>query len=190
MSFEYRQSTDGGSNWGAWTAISGSDETTTEVTVTGLTNDIEYTFQVRAVGGVASQNVTVTPKAPAVDALQFESEGPYGSGDSIEVSVYLTGTVAVTGTPQLALDIGGVTRQANYTSHTTSEVEGKILTLVNFSYTVVAADSDSDGVSIASDALSLNGGTITGIGTTAAILTIPADKVITDDSSHTVDGSS
>ena len=51
---EYRQSTDGGTNYGSWVSISDSGYGKlydTGYTVTGLTNETEHTFQVRAVNG-------------------------------------------------------------------------------------------------------------------------------------------
>lgn len=66
--YQYRQSTDGGTNWSAWTDISGSGATTTSHTVGSLTNNQAYTFQVRAVidqgntPGTASASVTATPR--------------------------------------------------------------------------------------------------------------------------------
>ncbi len=56
-----------GSSWGD---IPGSDADTTSYTVTGLTNDSPYRFQVRAVNsggnGASSNAVTATPAAPVV----------------------------------------------------------------------------------------------------------------------------
>lgn len=66
--YQYRQSTDGGSTWSPdWTNITGSDENTTSHTVTSLTNDTAHTFEVRAVnatGNGASGSVTATPTLP------------------------------------------------------------------------------------------------------------------------------
>ncbi len=63
--YEYRQSKDDGTNWQPdWTAIKGSDSQTTGHTVDGLTNDTQYTFEVRAVNAVgtgAARAVTATP---------------------------------------------------------------------------------------------------------------------------------
>ena len=65
---EYEYSTDGGS----FSVISGSDDTTTSYTVTGLANGTQYTFAVRAVNntddGVES-TVTATPLWPAPTGL-------------------------------------------------------------------------------------------------------------------------
>ena len=47
--YQYRVRADGGSNWVPdWTDIPSSGASTTSYTVTGLTNDTEYTFEVRA----------------------------------------------------------------------------------------------------------------------------------------------
>ena len=89
-------------------------------------------------------------------------------GQQIEFTTIFTRKVTVTGTPQVALGIGSVTRQANYVSGTGTN------TLL-FRYTVVAGDSDSDGITVARTALTLNGGSINDArgGTTAAGLVLP-----------------
>ena len=46
--YQYRQAT-GGTGWSAWTGVPGSTISTTSFTKTGLTNDIEYRFKLRAV---------------------------------------------------------------------------------------------------------------------------------------------
>ena len=65
---EYRQSTDTGTMWAAWTAIpnsAGNEAHATRYTVSGLTNGTSYTFQVRAVNAVGpggpSGNADATP---------------------------------------------------------------------------------------------------------------------------------
>ena len=63
--YEYRQSKDGGTTWKPdWTVIADSDEETTGHTVDGLTNDTQYTFEVRAVNNIGKGAVlqaTATP---------------------------------------------------------------------------------------------------------------------------------
>ena len=63
--YQYRQSTDGGDNWGSWTDITDSDDSTTEHTVESLTNGDTYTFQVRAENsegkGAESSQASATP---------------------------------------------------------------------------------------------------------------------------------
>ena len=66
--YQYRQSADSGSNWSPdWTNIAKSDASTTSHTVANLTNDLEYTFEVRAVnatGAGAAVSVSATPVLP------------------------------------------------------------------------------------------------------------------------------
>ena len=60
--------------------------------------------------------------------------------------------VAVTGSPQMTLNVGGEDRTAGYGSVTGAAV--------TFSYQVAVGESDTDGVSIDANSLSLSGGTI------------------------------
>ena len=88
----------------------------------------------------------------------------YARGETIEVGVVFNRTVAVTGTPQVALTIGARTRHAAYS--------GSWGEYADFSYVVQEDDRDEDGISIPANALDLNGGTITAAdGTTDADLT-------------------
>ena len=92
------------------------------------------------VTGVA---VTSTPNALST----------YGAGETISFTATFNGPVTVTGTPQFAFSLGGVTKQAALASGSDSAE-------LVFSYTVVAGDNDADGISWAADTLALNGGTI------------------------------
>ncbi|MYD64245.1 MAG: fibronectin type III domain-containing protein, partial [Gemmatimonadetes bacterium] len=66
--YQYRQSTDSGSNWSPdWTNITGSDKNTTSHTVENLSNGTKYTFEMRAVnasGNGAAVSVSATPALP------------------------------------------------------------------------------------------------------------------------------
>ena len=78
------------------------------------------------------------------------------AGDVLSVTVTLSEatTVATTGgTPQLALSIGGTTVQAAYASGSGSAA-------LVFNYTVLAGQTDANGISVAANGLSLNGGTL------------------------------
>ena len=132
---------------------------------TGVTAGATYVYQVAAVvnGGEASRSMRVSvdvpipdPTAPTVDELEITSdagsESTYAIGDEIEVTVTFSEDVFVTGTPQLTLRVGDQDRTADYDSVTDAEVL--------FRYRVVTGDVDTNGVSIAADSLSLNGGTI------------------------------
>ena len=92
-------------------------------------------------------------------------------GEAIEVTVTFNKAVDVSGTPQLTLGIGSATQRASYASGTGTA------SLV-FRYTVVSGDADTDGLSIAADALSLNSGTIdVAGGTTDALLGLGASAI-------------
>ena len=134
-----------------------------------------------AVADAAGQTV----EAPAVTGVSLfstpASGGTYQRGDTIEARVDFDRPVAVTGTPQVNLTIGGQTRAAAY-SHSAGALS------LFFEYRVQAADGDTDGVSIAADAIRLNGGGIDAAadGTTDADLSHAA---VSANSGHKVDGS-
>ena len=99
----------------------------------------------------ATVTVTVQPRARISD-IEFSNIGPYTVGDEIEVTVTFTEVVVVSGTPRLPMMVGNAIRTA-----TTGDSGTPVLV---FSYTVIADDRDDDGVSVAMNALELNGGTI------------------------------
>ena len=104
---------------------------------------------------VDDANDTLTA-APSILRLEVTSDpGPdrlYAAGDVIEVSVRFDKTVAVTGSPQIELTVGGGTRQATY-----RDSAGEV---VRFTYTVTTADGGIGRVSIAANSLTPNSGTI------------------------------
>ncbi len=105
----------------------------------------------------------------------------YRLGEQIRVAVTFSDAVTVTGTPQLGLTVGAATRQATYDA---TRSKGTLLT---FTYTVQATDADADGISIAANALTLNGGTISlASDTTAAAL---GHAALATDDTRKVDGS-
>jgi hypothetical protein len=81
--------------------------------------------------------------APAIAAVSI----PFTVNLSEAVTVDTTG-----GTPRIAVDVGGITRYATYTS-------GSGTNTLIFTYTMVSGDVDLDGVTLSSP-IQLNGGTI------------------------------
>ena len=118
----------------------------------------------------ATERVEVAvEKAATITALAVTSEpvdggDAYHAGETIEVSVTFSKPVTVRGTPLLALTVGTGTREARYAGATSGA------TLV-FRYGVDSADRDSDGISVAANALALDGGTITDSAATDAAIT-------------------
>ena len=127
--------------------------------------------------------IPTPPPAPTVSTVAVTSSpatgNTYERGENIEVTVTFSAAVDVTGTPRLALTVGGNTRQASHN-------RGSGAAAQVFRYTVVQTDSDSDGISIGANALSLNSGTINvANGSTAATLTHSA---VSAQSGHRVNG--
>ncbi|MBB4369391.1 hypothetical protein GGD63_002179 [Bradyrhizobium sp. cir1] len=126
----------------------------------------------------------VDTAAPAVSSEAITSatgaqNSTLNAGDVVSVTVSFNESVTVTGTPQLALNIGGTPVQAGYTS-------GSGTTQLVFTYTIQAGQNDANGISLDANALSLNGGTITDAAGNAAVLTAAA---VADNASFIVDTS-
>ncbi len=139
-----------------------------------------------ASGGAAPASLSAQTAPTVTDVLVGSSPlgatGTYGRPQQIRVGVQFSENVDVTGTPQLALTIGSATRQADY-------VLGTGTRLLTFGYTVVAADSDTDGISIGASALTLNGGTIKRAGSTTNATLSLGSHAISNVSNHKVNGS-
>ncbi len=116
-----------------------------------------FTDTYHAVGPLSYAGPTLTLNSAGAD-------NKYVTGDHIEVTAAFGYNVDVTGTPSIGLAIGSNTRSATYNS-------GSGGGNLKFRYTVVAADLDTDGVSIAANALALNSGTIQDSGDTDAVIT-------------------
>ena len=106
----------------------------------------------------------------------------YTVGESIGVAILFSEEVTVSGSPRLALEIGGDTRYARWDEERT---RGPI---VAFRYEVMPEDGDDDGLSIRPDALSTEDGSIhnhSGIEVDPDL----GDHAIADDDVHLVLGS-
>ena len=110
-----------------------------DITTTTLTNATTYAFNAKitdVAGNVsaasANYNVSIDTAAPTVSSLALSATGAQGgtlnAGDVITVTANMSEAATVTGTPQMALVIGGNTVQANYASGTGSNA-------LTFSYT-------------------------------------------------------
>ena len=133
-----------------------------------------------AVADNASYKVDTAAPAVSSEAITSASgaqNSTLNTGDVVSVTVSFSESVTVTGTPQLALNIGGTPVQANYAS-------GSGSTQLVFTYTILAGQNDANGISLDANALSLNGGTITDGAGNAAVLTAAA---VADNASYKVD---
>ncbi|WP_461327569.1 Ig-like domain-containing protein [Bradyrhizobium huanghuaihaiense] len=118
-----------------------------------------------------------TVSGEAITSATGAQNSTLNAGDVVSVTVSFSESVTVTGTPQLALNIGGTPVQASYAS-------GSGSTQLVFTYTIQAGQNDANGISIDTNALSLNGGTITDAAGNVAVLTAAA---VTDNASYKVD---
>src|SRR5258707_9477943 len=75
------------------------------------------------------------------------------AGDVVSVTVTMSEATTVTGTPHLALNIGGTTVQADYAS-------GSGTTALVFTYTILASQTAANGITVAANSLTLNSGTL------------------------------
>ena len=104
-----------------------------------------------------------------VAAIDVPSNGIYAAGQALDFTVHFNSAVTVdrsSGTPRIALNIGGNTVYADYAS-------GSGTADLVFHYTVQAGDVDTDGIAVGS-AIDLNGGTILStVGSSPVALILP-----------------
>ncbi|MDC6171428.1 hypothetical protein, partial [Paucibacter sp. XJ19-41] len=149
-----------------------------------------YSFTVLATdaaGNTSEQAVTlaindVDDTAPTVSSVAISSatgalNSRLNAGDVVSVTVTMSEATTVTGTPQVALNVGGSTVQASY-------VSGSGGTALLFQYTVQGGDTDANGISIGANALQLNGGTLRDAASNNATLTHGA---VANNASYLVD---
>ena len=184
-------------SWDTEDDVSQSTVTGTTHTITGLTGGVEYAVRVIATNtagdgpasaeaagtpaGATSQQQTGDSTSPTVSSIAITSDPGsdevYAIGDAIQITVTFSADVTVTGKPQLELDIGGNAKPAEYQSTNASSTV--------FSYTVTEGDSDTDGIAVAENKLTLNGGSIKDADDSAANL---AHSALPAQTSHKVDG--
>ena len=119
-------------------------------------------------GGICTAGETLLSEVPASHVIRADTTPPTVSkievtsdpgtdrtyaavDDEIRVTVTFSETVEVTGMPQVRLELGGGQRTATFEG-------GSGTAALVFGYTVVAGESDTDGVGV--EANSLSGGTI------------------------------
>ncbi|MCB1738055.1 MAG: DUF4347 domain-containing protein, partial [Gammaproteobacteria bacterium] len=129
------------------------------------------------IGLVAADSAGPTVSGIAISSDSGGQNNTLNAGDTLYVTVTMDEATNVTGTPQLALNIGGSTVQADYASGTGT-------TNLVFSYTIQAGQTDIDGISVDIDSLSLNGGTLRDAALNDATLTHAA---VGDNASYLVD---
>ena len=129
------------------------------------------TINVDSVPDVTQVAVTSTPTSGTTPKK-------YGAGEKIRITATFDEDVTVTGSPVVNVEVGSNSRPAAYVSGTGTAA-------LVFEYTVVAGDSDTDGIEIAANALGLNSGTIKDSDSHDADITHTA---LATQSDHQVDG--
>lgn len=147
------------------------DETALAISETPTTPQVVAPYTLTATDADGDRDTLVirlavlAANAPTVTAVTVDPY-PHG-GDTFPVDfaivplVTFSSPVVVSGSPRLALTIGTQTRQAEYLMAYNNGVL--------FRYRVQAADGDADGLSIAANALTLNGGSIRAGGVDASL---------------------
>jgi hypothetical protein len=99
-----------------------------------------------------TSRIKIDNTVPTVSLVAAPSNATYYLNMPMLFTVTMSKATLVTGTPRLVLDVGGVTKYANY-------VSGSGSTSLIFLYTVASGDIDLNGIQI-STPVDLNGGTL------------------------------
>lgn len=141
---------------------------------------------------VAFVNVGRLETIPAVSGVEVasrpESGGTYGAGEVIEVQVHFTRPVSVTGSPELALEIGDRSRLAAWHPAGSIRSCGEAYASLAFRYAVESSDADLDGIGIPTGGLRVGSGAIRGAAGAAAALDL-GRHAVSSAAGHGVDGS-
>jgi uncharacterized repeat protein (TIGR02059 family) len=163
------------SGWSGATTfrLTSPNATTPSATLTGLSSGV-YDFRVwsRATNNSSatavslnSQNVDAT--APTISSISVTStpgsDSIYGAGETITVTLGWSETVTVSGAPRIPIQ--------GLTSKFLAYSGGSGTTSLTFTYVVTSGDVDRDGISISSNTLALNSGSISDAALNSASLT-------------------
>ena len=193
----------------SWTTVAVAADAVAD-TISGLGGGDHYDVQVRVViqwtdsgtyyGDWSDPPVTADTPYIVADGVQVTSTrqsavDTYGLDNIIEFTVTFSEAVAVTGDPEFEFCLGAATEACTVgnalrtATHDSSKSGGKD---VVFTYTVVSADADDDGISALADAVKLDADvgaadSITGT-TTDAVTADLSHAALAADSGHKVDG--
>lgn len=143
----------GGSGGGTYTGAGGG--------TAGANGGSSGTTGISTVTGSTVVSTYVPPTT--VTAVTVPSDGTYHDGQALDFTVTFTGSVNVTGTPEIAITLPtGGTVEAVYAG-------GSGTSTLDFSYTIVAGEQAPSGITVG--ALSLNGGTIKDSSSNSAVTT-------------------
>ena len=121
-----------------------SDDSITGV-VNGLDADLDHTALNYLPDHRIDQNPRAITQEITSDPMDGTNSDTYGAGDAITFEVVFNQPVTVNGAPRLRVSING-DKYATYASGSGTDT-------LTFSYTVLAADSDTDGIYLYGDPL-------------------------------------
>lgn len=113
----------------------------------------------------ANKNIRIVWNAATITNVA-STDGLYGLGGLIPITITFSEAVNVTGTPQLTLETGTIDQVVAYSA-------GSGTTTLTFNYTVQAGNEAIDLDYVSTNALALNGGSIQDLSATDAVLTLP-----------------
>jgi len=159
--------------------------TAADITAMGQGSETLSVTQTDAAGNTstaATHGISVDTVAPTVGSVALSSatgaqNNTLNAGDTVTATVTFSEAVTVTGTPQLALNIGGTTVQADCTG-------GSGTATLTFTYTILAGQADSNGIAVVANGLGLNSGTIKEAAGNSAVI---AHATVVDNASFMVD---
>ena len=153
-----------------------NDTAANAMTATALPDNLSSAQSSHTVDGSATNDITVT-------ALAFTSSGPYQATDVITLQATFNKSVRISSgaAPSIPLTIGSTTRNA------TAAVAATAAARHNFTYTVVAADTDTDGIQVLSNAVISNTAQLEAPGSLYIIDTALPDTLNSHQSDHKVD---
>jgi hypothetical protein len=119
--------------------------------------------------------ILIDTTAPLVLSVTSNTaNASYGVGQSIDVRVVMSETVAVTGTPTITVETGTTDRVVSYSSLATTTLANDTMV---FNYTTQTGDLTADLDYVSNASLVLAGGTITDAAVNSASLSLPAPSM-------------
>ena len=120
----------------------------------------------------SSASVSIDTGVPTLTSMNITGasgilSNTLNAGDVVQITATFSEAVVVNtsgGTPKMVLNVGGVNNSASY-------VSGSGTTDLLFNYTILAGDTDTNGLSYAANAMLLNGGTIKDSAGNSAVIT-------------------
>ena len=154
--FSYTVGTDDDDPDGIW---SGADSLRLDGddSITGVYNGLDAVLDHSALGTRSSHRIDQNPRVVSQKVTSDPAHGAnsdtYGAGDTITFEVVFNQTVTVTGGPRLRFNVSGPggAEYADYTGGTGTNT-------LEFSYTVLATETDTDGIYLFGDPLTLETG--------------------------------